>query len=310
MKSLIKIIVIILFLFNTKVSFSQDFISFRNTVNEANYWFYEGHFDSALVYYTKAEKFKIPFFHEEVHLFSRTLWELGNEKKSINVLKSGGLKDFFMRDTTYYKGLSYDNRIKISSKLKLTDVDLLPKNMAFYESLHQLDQMYRKIVFNYPQGSRQFDSIVNLMNQQDSLNFNALINEIKSIGYSGGYKITPIGSGAILLHARKEWLLNSYSIFLKELQAGRMNYLDFSLAIDRMFVEDQKQSPYNSYLPVEEKEVYSPIMVFVNRCSIGMSPYYDIYYPRIYPRGMTPPKSKLYEYYKRSKQNFNCTKIK
>lgn len=310
MKPLVKIIVIILFLFNTKVSFSQDFISFRNTVNEANYWFYEGDFDSALVYYTKAEKFKIPFFHEEVHLFSRNLWELGYQKKSIKILKSGGIKDFFIRDTTYYKGLSYDERMKISSKLKLAEIDLLPKNLAFYQSLHHLDQMYRKIVFNYPHGSQQFDSIVNLMNQQDSLNFNALINEIESLGYSGGYNITPIGSGSILLHANKDWLLNSYSIFLKELEAGRMNYLDFSLAIDRMFGSDQQQSPYNAYLPLEEAEVDSPSLVFVNRCVIGMSPYYDLYYPRIYPRGITPPKSKLYAYYKRSKQNFNCTTIK
>lgn len=307
---MLKYITISILLFNSTDSFSQDYISFRNTLNEANYWFYEGNFDSAMVYYTKAEKYKLPFFPEEVHLFSRNLWELGYKKKSIKVLKSGGLKDYFLRDTTYYQGLDYDRRKKVASKLKLVEVDLLPKNMVFYENLHQTDQMYRKVILNYPEGSHESDSIKKLMYQQDSINFYALINEIKRFGYPGGYKLSPIGPGAVLLHASTEWLLNSYHIFLKEIEAGRMSYYDFSMAIDRKFVSNDQERPYNSYIPVEETQVSSPIMVFVNRCSIGMSPYYDIYKPRLYPRGKTPQKSKLYEYYKRSKQNFNCIRIK
>lgn len=306
---MLRYLTILILLFKAIDSFSQDYISFRNTLNEANYWFYEGNYDSAMVYYSKAEKFKLPFYPEEVHLFSRNLWELGDRKKSIKVLKSGGLSNFFIRDTTYYKGLGYNKRIKISSRLRLEEENLLPKNMTFYENLHEQDQMYRRILFNYREGSKQFDSIANLMYEQDSLNFIVLMNEIKSVGFPGGYKITPIGPMSVLLHANKDWLINSYSIFLKELAEGRMNCISFAQAIDRHFVSNQ-QEPYNSYLSLDESEVDSPILVFVNRCSIGMSPYYDVCYPRLYPRGMTPPKSKLYEYYKRSKQNFNCVRIK
>jgi hypothetical protein len=182
--------------------------------------------------------------------------------------------------------------------------------MDFYEGLAQKDQIYRKELGRFSKGTIEFDSIVKLMTYQDSLNFISLINEIKLNGYPGGYKMAPVGPGAVLIHSRAEWLLNSYSIFIKEIEAGRMSLHDFSPAIDRMFANFGQQSMFNSYLPSEESEIHSPILIFVNRCSIGMSPYYNVYLPKLYPRGMTPSKSKLYENYKRSKQNFNCTKIK
>ena len=291
-------------------SFSKDYISFRNTLNEANFWFYEEEFDSALVYYSKAEEFKLDFYPEEIHLYSRCLWELGFQKKSINVLKSGGLKDFFLKDTTYYKGLSTQKRKAIADKLKLNEIDLLCDNMKFYDDLHEKDQMYRKLLHQFPDKSKEFDSILKLMEYQDSLNFLALIQEIKLNGYPGGYRMAPIGPGVVLLHAKPQWVLNYYYVFLREIEMGRMSYFDFSKAIDRCFEYKSGQNPYNSYIPIQESEVEFPELIFINRCSIGMSPYYDIYLPKLYPRGKTPPKSKLYEYYKRSKTNFNCIRIK
>ena len=120
----------------------------------------------------------------------------------------------------------------------------------------------------------------------------------------------PVGPGAVLLHAQVSWFLNTYSIFQKEIEVGRMSYYDFSRAVDRIFISKGKQGIYNTYFSLEEADVDSPIMVFVNRCSIGMSPYYDVYIPQLYHRGMTPPKSKLYAYFKRSKDRFNCCEIK
>ncbi len=291
-------------------SHSQDYVSFRNVLNEANYWFYESEFDSAIYYYSKAEKFNLQFFPEEVHLFSRCLWEKGEEKKSLEVLKSGGLKDFFLRDTTYYYGLSSKKRLEFSEQLELLEIDLLSEDMDFFKDLEIKDQMYRKILFNYAESSEQFDSIVKKMEYQDSINFLSLIDQIKRKGYPGGYEIAPIGPGIVLLHAKTQWLLDYYHIFIEEIQAGRMNYFDFSRAIDRALEIKGIQKVYNYYLPKGEEDIISPTLVFINRCSIGMSPYYDIYLPRLYPRGMTPPKSKLYEFYKRKKQNFNCIRIK
>tara|TARA_R110002072_G_scaffold302650_1_gene487072 strand:+ start:117 stop:1040 length:924 start_codon:yes stop_codon:yes gene_type:complete len=305
-----KYFIIVGFLFLRTSSFCQDYISFRNTLNEGNYWFYESEFDSALVYYNKAEKFKLPFYPEEVHLFSRTLWELGDKKKSIKVLKSGGLKDFFLRDTTFYQGMSRGKRMKFASKLKLSEIDLLCDDIDFYDDIEQKDQMYRIIMRKLPSDSEQFDLLETKMVFQDSLNFIALIKQIKKNGYPGGYRMAPIGPGVVMLHAKKQWFLDYYYVFMREIEAGRMSYYDFSKALDRKLEKKDRQKPYNSYLPLEEAEVKSPALVFINRCSIGMSPYYDVYIPRLYPRGRTPLKSKLYEYYKREKKNFNSCRIK
>lgn len=309
---MLKCLIIFVLIFLNTDSFSQDYISFRNTLNEGNYWFYESEFDSALVYYNKAEKFKLPFYPEEVHLFSRTLWELGYEKESIKILKRDGLKDFFLRDTTFYQGLSCDKRQKLASKLKLKELDLLCDDIEFYDKIHIKDQVYRKILRITPNDSEQFDSLETKMVFQDSLNFIALIKQIKKNGYPGGYRMAPIGPGAVMLHAKKQWILDDYSVFMEEIEAGRMSYFDFSRALDRKLESHfgNGQKPYNAYFPLEETEVHSPTLVFINRCSIGMSPYYDVYIPRLYPRGMTPLKSRLYEYYKKEKKNFNSCRIK
>jgi len=280
-------------------------------LNEANFWFYEQQFDSAKVYYEKAEEFNLKFFPEEIHLYSRVLWELGLKDKSISFLiNSDGLKDFFLKDTTYYLGLSLEKRLSISLKLKRVEQDLLTNRMSFYDSIRNLDQIHRLKVSNFEKGTIKYDSIWKMINNQDSINWITLIKEIKLNGYPGGYSMAPVGPGSILIHAGSERLLNDYSLFIKEFEAGRMSSYDFANAIDRFFVMKNNQSMYNMYMGKEENEVPSPIMIFVNRCLIGMSPYYDVYIPKLYPRGKTPPKSKLYDYYKRSKENFNCIKIK
>lgn len=301
---------IVLFFFTTNL-LSQKYVSFRNALNEANFWFYEQQFDSAKFYYEKAEKFNLKFFPEEIHTYSRTLWEVGEKERSISFLiENDGLKDFFLKDTTYYKGLSFERRQEISLKLKRVELDLLTKRMPFYDSLHKLDQKDRLIIVGTNRNSKAYDSLAKIINYQDSLNWIAFIKEIKFNGYPGGYIMAPIGPGSILIHTGHKRLLSDYALLLNEIEAGRMSTYDFSLAIDRFFVMNNNQSMYNMYMGKEEDEVPSPIMIFVNRCMIGMSPYYDIYIPKLYPRGKTPPKSKLYEYYKRNKALYNCMNIR
>lgn len=291
---------------------AQNYVGFRNTLNEGNFWFYEQQFDSALVYFSKAEKYNLDFFVEEAHLFSRTLWELGYRKKSIKVLLKWGFSDFFVNDTTYYNGLNKSGRLKISRKLKSVEKDLLYSNMDFFDDLHKKDQMYRQVILQYPVNSFKHDSIRDLMVFQDSLNFLDLIDEIKRHGYPGGYIMAPIGPGAILIHSKPEWLLKYSYLFQKEIEAGRMSFHDYSKAFDRGLSKrgDSRFKPYNAYFPTNDETIISPLLVFYNRCLIGMSPYYDIYLPRVYRRGTTPQKSAFYDYYKTRKENFNCLSIK
>jgi hypothetical protein len=116
-----------------------------------------------------------------------------------------------------------------------------------------------------------------------------------------------------LLHANNEQFLKNYHVLFNEIEKGRMNLYDFALKADRVFMtsENQNPRPYNVYLPLDSNVIDSPELVFVNRCLIGMSPYYDVQSPRLMPRGKMPyNKSKLYEYYKIRKENFNCIQIK
>jgi tetratricopeptide (TPR) repeat protein len=306
MMKLIFMFALLLHGFNLK---AQDYISFQNSLNEGNYWFYEGNFDSALVYYQQAEKFKILFYPEESHCYSRTLWEIGDRNKSISILKKGGFDNFFIKDTTYYPGLSLEERRKIASKMIFTELDILSDEIPYYDKLVEKDQSCRKILLSFPEGSVQFDSMLVILNKVDSINFEALVERIKLNGFPGGYKIDPIGPYLLLLHAGKERILREYQLFMNEIKNGRMSHLAFTRAVDRFFSTEDNQSPYNSYLLLEEREIDCPELIFINRCKIGMSPYYDMYVPRLYPRGQSPNKSRLYDYYKRKKESFNCGNV-
>jgi hypothetical protein len=288
---------------------AQDYISFQNSLNEGNYWFYAGNFDSALVYYRQAEKFKILFYPEESHCYSRTLWEIGDRKKSISILIKGGFDNFFIKDSTYYPGLSLEKRSKIASKMKFTELDVLSDDIPYYEKLAEKDRACRNKLMSFPEGSAQFDSMLVILNKVDSINFEAMVERIKLNGFPGGYKIDPTETYLLLLHAGKGKILREYQLFMNEIKNGRMSHLAFTRAVDRFFCTEDNQSPYNSYLLLEESEIDCPELVFINRCMIGMSPYYDMYVPRLYPRGQSPNKSKLYDYYKRKKESFNCCNI-
>lgn len=293
---------------------SQNFISFRNCLNEGNYWFYEQEFDSAYFYYHKAEDYRIKFFAEETHLYSRTLWEIGDKKKSIKVLIKSGYSEFFINDTTFYLGLTLTERKKILNKLPSLEDGFMYKHIAFYDSLHELDQKYRKEIKNLKgQTGSVYDSLVILEVKQDSINFRNFILEIKKNGYPGGYTYAGTTPGIVLLHVDPILLLRNHTIFYTEIEKGRMNLYDYARAYDRCLTtpENQSYKPYNAYFPLDSSKVDSPEMVFINRCLIGMSPYYDVHSPIILPRGKIPTiQSKLYEYYKKTKQNFNCIQIK
>jgi hypothetical protein len=313
MKLLFKIL-LILNLFDSSSAHSQNFISFRNCLNEGNYWFYEQEYDSAYFYYHKAEDYRIKFFAEETHLYSRTLWEIGHEKKSIQVLSKGGFSEFFKNDTTFYIGLPLLERKKILNKLPSIEEGFLYKNMSFYDQLDEQDQRYRKEIKNLNEKKGQiFDSLVGLLKSQDSINFILFIEEIKKNGYPGGYTYAGTTPGLVLLHVDPILLLRNYKLFYTEIEKGRMNLYDFTRAYDRCLItpDNQNHKPYNVYFSLDSTSVDSPEMVFINRCLIGMSPYYDVHDPKVLPKGKIPfNKSMLYEYYKKRKQNFNCIQIK
>lgn len=288
-----------------------NYVSFRNCLNEGNYWFYEQNYDSAQYYYEQAEQFELLFFPEEAHLFSRTLWEIGQEEKSVEVLLKAGKSNFFRNDTTYYLGMSPDLRNEVLKKLPEMSEEVPDERFERYDSLRKKDQFYRKKI-KQSLDKDSIDLYYKLMNEQDSMNFMFLVNDIREHGYPDGYIDMGIGVTVILLHAGPSLLIRYYSVLHNEVENGRMKLYDFAIAYDRFLTtpETKNYQPYNCYFPQDSTEVISPEQVFINRCLIGMSPYYDMIHQKVYRRGMTPPKSKLHDYYKRRKETFNCIQIR
>lgn len=291
-------------------SFCQDFIGFRNYLNEGTFWFYEQNFDSAYFYYKKAEKFHLKFYPEEAHLYSRTLWEINKKKKSLRFVEKNGYDEFFKNDTLYYLGLTKIERSKMCSKMQSFDENCVYERGFVYDSLKEIDQFYRKILYNFG-NQNQIDSILNLMVSNDSLIFYAMIDEVCKYGYPGGFQMYEIGPGRILMHNVKLFMKH-YDFFCKELIEGRMNSNDFAIAYDRYFDNIlSTYKPFNRYIPEEEFDFECVELNFQNRCTIGLSPYFETFvWPRFPKRGTTPIKSISYEYYKSLKNQFNCTKVK
>jgi hypothetical protein len=143
-----KIIILNFFLLLSIFLYSQDHIKFRNALNEGTYWFYEQEYDSALNYFSIADKMGIKFYPIESHLYSRTLWEKGLERKAIKVLKKTGIKEYFLRDTTFYLGMNSKKRFKISKKMSpLSSLENIP-DTNFCNNINFLNNTcYISIIF-------------------------------------------------------------------------------------------------------------------------------------------------------------------
>ena len=310
-----KILIILFLVFISLKHSAQNYIPFRNVLNEGTYWFYEQNYDSACYYYKKAEYFNLKFFRMESHLYSRALWEIGDKKKSIKILLKGGARFSFINDTTFYNGMSKTERLKINESLPKDDSWTILKDSIFYDTLHTRDQKYRQKLktIDFDSTHSDFKMLFKYMNYNDSLNQVEIIKYIKKNGYPGGYfQAHPVFS-TILLHSSKEWLFKNYNLFISEIRAGRMDPLAFSMAFDRFNVSSNCKTGmiYNSYFGVDSSQSLSPELVFINSCNIGLDPYFDNMNHLIFKRGFKPRplKTPLYEYYKKQKIHFNCSKF-
>jgi hypothetical protein len=292
---------------------AQDYVPFRNTLNEATYWFYEQEYDSACHYYFLAENHNLPFYCMESHLFSRSLWEVGQNSKALEVLQPNGYRDFFLSDTTFYIGLSKLKRIEIANGL-LQEAMYRYEDQAFFDTLHSRDQRGRNKMkeIGFDRSNSQFARLEEMQKINDSINQTELIDYIKVKGYPGGYYHSPFVFYHVLLHSSRDWLFSNYNLFISEIKAGRMDPWAFAGAMDRMFTSETCQhKPFNYYFGEDVNCSLTPELVFLNSCQIGLDPFHDNLNYLIYSRGFSlrPIKTPLYEYYKKNKARFNCSQF-
>lgn len=292
-------------------SYAQNYIPFRNNLNEAEYWFYEEKWDSAVVYYDKAETFGYKFFPKDAHLYSRVLWETGNKEKSVDVLLSWGINYLFKNDTTYYQGMDGKLREKILSDIAPDSV-VIPPNKIFFDTLIEYDQLYRRQLSNIPrEDSIQRAPLMAKMDYQDSINRELFLGYIKEYGFPDGYYYTNPDVTAIMLHLHPDWLFKHYTVFLSEIKAGRMNPYHLGIILDRAFQDKscKTQTLYNLYVSNNTVVSTSPEIIFINSCLIGLSPYFENPNNAILKRGQQMTKSNFYNYYREKKKEFNCSRF-
>lgn len=287
-------------------SFGQSYIAFRNTLNEASFWFYEGKYDSAVVYFQQAERTGLKFFFMEAHLYSRSLWELGKREKSMEVLLGTGYDQFLLNDTTFYSGMSPELRQAMAKKLLTNGQIEYQKNAAFVDTLHERDQRYRQVISDLSRKDNRYILLKHKIDSLDSVNQVEMLHFLKTQGTDLKYRLFPLPFYTFFLHVDSAWLAENCTFLIDLIDLGILPPTCYARAVDRMIDGNPSgKKAYNAYSP--DATVVDPKRVFENSVAIGLSPYFNDINTLIYKRGQKPHTKPLYEYFKKNKQHFNCT---
>lgn len=291
---------------NSKV----DYIAYANFASEAEYYFHEEMYDSAIYYYEYGLQYVDEPNPDQHYKYVKALWKIGNSEKALlEVLPS----QRFMLDTTYFRGLNQAQYNQINLQLKENYEGFVVKNnIAFYEnfmdSILNVDQVQRDL------WSARLDSIP-FPNRKDSLrlwkpvayhdscNAEAVIEFTRKYGFPGGKNLgwSHLGVSTFLIHRKPEWLVENYALLYREVVRGNLEPWMLGSGIDRMFVVDvgeDKISPNNRYWT---ESIVNPFLMFYNCTSLGISPYYD------YNWFEEPRKTIHFDYYKENKEYYNTT---
>src|SRR5574343_46214 len=309
---------------------SSNYIKYHNIVNEAEYAFYNEDYITASKLYGKAfKKVKTPFEHD-MFFYSASLWEIGEQKKSLMLLDTIGPLDAYLNKTGFFENMdpTIKSNLLASNKLKVDKIDSIRLSnplIPILDSLTDKDHFYRRqkilILQNSPVDSLLLQLINRQIKIQDSLNLIVIDSLIKVHGFIGGlnFPTYPQVMRVFMLH-NTEWVLNNPKLFYDAINTGRLWPGDYACAYDKAVMN------YKTYASKEEFERYkfpqdtlerygqfnsdtcnvSPETVFYESTKIGVSPYFQDNVPFTKKKGKTPEKHLYYEYYKKRKKDFRC----
>lgn len=291
---------LITFLFSTTVYCQQldgNYIEYYNWANEAEYYFHEDSFDTAVDYFERGFSFVAKPHPSHQVKYARALWKIGREKDALMQLYNNQWINQI--DTACFSGIPNDLTDSLNAHLgkniyQLKRVEFV---RAFVDSVMRLDQAVRQLPTE--------DSLrSNKMRVQDSLNGLAVLEFTKKHGFPGGKNAGWDQTvGLFLLHASPEWFIENYSLLITELKAGNIEPYSLARGIDRAFVSrigNDKIVPYNRYW---SDGSLHPFLVFQNCVAIGVSPYYNLNWLS------TPVKTKHFDYYKKNKAVYSTVSV-
>lgn len=265
---------------------------------EAEYYFHEGSYDTAVTYFQKGFEFVTephPMYQVK---YAKALWKLNKKDLALDAFVKAGL---FTLDTSWFKGMSSKTIDSLNKKAaNLQAARELKNNCSFYnkfvDSLQYLDQKTRKNT------DKTDPNVWEQMNYQDSINGVVLITFIQKHGYPAGKNTAWGQTGAtILLHMSDQWYVENYPLLFQEVVKGNLEPWMLGRGIDRMFMVKTDSLTLTPYSRYQGNNNLNPFLLFYNCVSLGISPYYDWNWFSV------PKKTSCFEYYKQHKSLFNTT---
>lgn len=270
-------------------SSNENYIRYYNYANEAEYYFHEQNYDSAVYYFERGFDFINEPHPNHHHKYAKALWKIGRKKESLLELENN--KGISQMDTNWFLGLKKEliDQINGHLHLNLTVNREILFVRAFIDSIMIVDQAVRQLPIDDADHSTK-------LRVQDSLNEKAVIEFTKKYGFPGGKNTGWDQTVATyLLHVSPEWIIENYTLLLSEVMVGNLEPSALARGIDRKFstdIDNEKITPYNRYWADGDLH---PFLVFQNCKALGVSPYYD------YNWLSTPRKTIHFEYYKKNK---------
>jgi len=300
-------------------SYSQksecNYIEYYKYANEANYFFYEMYYDSAVNYFEFAFKL-VPEAKPQHHYnYCRALWEIGEKTKASSELKKSSIS-LFDRDSTFFIAMNPDLKQEISSSIKenISALPEYPPHYHFIDSIEKLDQSLRQLLsdsiipyYSLNEGDTLVAYYWKLITEADRTVGKMLVEYTKENGFPAGVNALWYNMAATsLLHMDNSWYVENYQLLFSEVKKGNLEPWMLARGIDRMFATDSciTVSPYDFY---HRNGSIDPFLMFKNRVEIGLSPYYNEDWS-LYSRWRKPFPTLHYEVYRSNKKIYNCSK--
>src|SRR5574343_583492 len=167
----------------------NNYIISNNYASEAEFWFHEQQYDSAVYYYEKAFEFASEPHPSQRYNLAKALWKVKKYQPSLEMLKQCRIVKI---DTAWFSGLSSARYAEITTEIERQNTrnDSI-KNCsiynAFIDSVKTIDQFYIK-QFNSRMDSLRSEITTEIERQNtrnDSIKncsiYNAFIDSVKTI---------------------------------------------------------------------------------------------------------------------------------
>ncbi|MCH2229657.1 MAG: hypothetical protein MK105_04870 [Crocinitomicaceae bacterium] len=299
-------IIIILFTSILLSCKTNGYIRYHNRINEAEFSFFNGDYNSALKHYQNAfHKVHKPF-ENDLYYYAVCLWEVKDYNTAIKTLDTLTKTNFALTKSGFFQGINSELKDSIL-KANSIFVDSINNSRINHplrislDSVFNLDIELRNKLYN-SLDSIQTKELWKQIHTQDSNN----LEYIKSINFVGGVHLpcNPRKVGELLIH-QLDWVNNNKKTLKKAIKDGRLSPVHYASSYDYSMVHLGSDKVYYGQWS-ELIQGQRPKKIFNRSIRIGVSPYFkkDVNLPK--KKGMEPLKLSNYEYYSKRKNHFNC----